>query len=376
VALVPLPPALSDDLWRYLWDGRVAAAGANPYRWAPDAAPLRPLRGELWERVAHREVPTVYPPLAVAAASIAARWPRPELVWKGLVAAADLATCALLVRLAVRRGLGAWRAALYAWNPLVVLETAGMGHVDALAVLPAVGAVALLAPARPLPAAAAAPAGVLAKLAPAAALPMWARQSGRPALFLGAALVLVAACLAPVVVATGGLPPGLATYGISWEFNGPLYEPLWRGLARAGVDEMVKSALDAGKARFGAHPFWERLYPYVYPQLLARLALGVAAVAVIFWSLREREPWAGSRRLFGRLLILSPTVYPWYLLWVLPWAALTAEPVWLLASATILLSYLTRFADLAVFPWLWLLVWGPPAALLAARYAFRRWSSG
>jgi hypothetical protein len=250
-----------------------------------------------------------------------------------------------------------------------------MGHLDALAVLPAVGAVALLLPARPWPAAAAAAAGALAKLAPAAALPMWARQSGRPGVFLAAALTLVAAALGPVVAASGGLPPGLRTYGLSWEFNGPLYEPLWRLLQRWNVDQAVRGGLDAVRARAGGDQLWSRLYPYVYPQLLARLALAAAALGVVLWAMRERDPVAGSRRLFGRLLLLSPVVYPWYLLWVLPWAALNANPVWLLLSATVLLSYLTRLAGVAVFPWVWLLVWGPPAALAATRFLHRRWSS-
>ncbi len=372
---MPLPPTLSEDLWRYLWDGKVAAAGSNPYRLAPEDPQLQPLRGELWQRVAHREVPTVYPPLAVAVASIAARSPRPAVAWKALVAGADLATCALLLRVAARRGLGAWRAALYAWNPLVVLETAGMGHLEGLAVLPAAGTVALLLPPRPRAAAAVAAAGVLAKLAPAAALPMWSRQSGRPALFLTAALALVTAGLAPVVAATGGLPPGLRTYAESWEFNGPLYEPLWRLLERAGADQALHRALDAVKATFPRAALWDRLYPYLYPRLLARLGLAATALLVVVWSARERDPLAGSRRLFGRLLLLSPTVYPWYLLWVLPWAALTAEPVWLLASATVLFSYGTKLAGVAAFPWVWLLVWGPPAALAAARILRRRWSS-
>ena len=80
--LLPLPPSLSDDVLRYLWDGKVAAAGFNPYALAPAAEKLTPLRDEIWRRLPHRSIPTVYPPLSLAAFSIAIRTPFPMPVWK------------------------------------------------------------------------------------------------------------------------------------------------------------------------------------------------------------------------------------------------------------------------------------------------------
>jgi hypothetical protein len=394
--LLALPPTLSDDLLRYLWDGRVAAAGANPYTLAPDAPELTPLRDELWQRLPHRQVPTVYPPLALASFSIAAALPRPILVWKALLTAVDLAGCAALLALARRRGLPAARAAWYAWSPLVALEVAGMGHVDALGVAAVVGAVLALSPksaaegaggdrvtvaggvsaaSRPsrfavTAAAAAAAAGALAKLAPIAALPLLARASRRPRLFLALAVALVVAGLAPVVAAVGGVPPGLVVYGVSWEFAGPLYEPLWRLLDAAGADRAAAELLDRLKAATGWHDGANRLYPFLYPQLLAKLLLAAGAAAVVLRSLGEREPVLGSRRLFGGLLLCSATVYPWYLLWVLPWAALGRRAPWLVAAALAPLLYLPQHAGVELFPGVWAAVWGPPA-LVAAAAAWR-----
>lgn len=381
--LLALPPTLSDDLLRYLWDGRVAAAGANPYALAPDDPALTPLRDDLWRRLPHRQVPTVYPPLALAGFSIAAALPRPILAWKALLTAVDLAGCAALLALAGRRGLPAARAAWYAWSPLVALEVAGMGHVDALGVAAAVAAVLALSPksaaeeaggdrhgavasrAAVIAAAGAAAAGALAKLAPIAALPLWARASRRPGLFLGVAAALVVAGLTPVVAAVGGVPPGLVVYGVSWEFAGPLYEPLWRLLDAAGADRAAAAALDRLKGATGWHEAPNRLYPFLYPQLLAKLLLAAGAAAVVLRSLGDREPVAGSRRLFGGLLVCSATIYPWYLLWVLPWAALGRHTPWLVAAALAPLLYLPQHAGVALFPGVWAAVWGPPALLAA-----------
>ena len=369
--LLPLPPTLSGDALRYLWDGKVAAAGFNPYVLAPSAKELTLLRDATWRRLSHTEVPTVYPPLAVTAFSIASRLPFPLLAWKLMATAADLLGCSLLLALARRLGLPEGRSVWYAWNPLVAVEVAGMGHVDVLGVTAVVGVALCLVlysrrPGSPAPAAMLAAAGVLAKLVPVAALPMWARQSGRPWRFLGIAAALIALAVLPVLAATRGVPPGLVVYGISWEFNGPFFEPLWRLLDAAGIAPALARGLDRLKDWTGVYEAWNPLYPYLYPQLLAKLALAAAAGAAILLSLREREPLAGTGRLFGRLLLLSATVYPWYLLWILPWAALRRHTAWLALSGLILLSYIPQVAGVPLWPWIYLAVWGPFAVLLFA----------
>lgn len=371
--LLTLPPSLSDDALRYLWDGRVAAAGENPYRLAPAAEELAGLRDERWRRLPHRDVPTVYPPLALGLFSIAARSPAPLAALKLALTAADLFACALLLGLARRRGVPEARAAWYAWSPLVALETAGMAHVDALGVAAAVAAVALIgarngvrgAASRVAAAALAAAAGVLVKLAPIAAVPMWARGGGRPALFAAVALGTVAVALAPVVAATGGVPPGLVAYGVSWEFNGPIFEPLWRAIGAAGLDAAAKDLVARIEEWSGAHRALDWLYPLLYPQLIAKLLLAASAAAAVVRSLSARDPVAGTRDLFGALLLCSATVYPWYVLWVLPFAALTAARAWLLLAALSPLAYLARHPGVAPFPGIWLAIWGPFAVVLA-----------
>lgn len=359
--LLPLPPTLSDDVLRYLWDGKVARAGLNPYALPPAAPELAPLRDENWRRLPHRDVATVYPPLAITGFSIATLAPRPVLAWKALAAAADLGACALLLRLARRRGLPAGRTAWYAWNPLVALEIAGMGHVDSLGVAAVVGAVLFLgSPAKgPLCAAA----GVLAKLAPLALLPLWARHSGRPWLFCGAALGLVGVAILPVLAATGGVPPGLIRYGVSWEFNGPLYEPLWRLLAVVGAAPLLQKTLGGVEALTGIHHGLDGLYSFLYPQLIAKVILGAGMLVAVGASLRESDPVAGTGRLLGRLLLLSATVYPWYLLWILPWAALERRRSWLALAALLPLAYLPKIAGIPLMPWLFLAIWSPFAIL-------------
>jgi hypothetical protein len=364
--LLPLPPTLSDDVLRYLWDGKVAAAGLNPYALPPAADRLSPLRDETWRRLPHSQVATVYPPLSVAAFSIASRMPIPLFTWKTMISAADLLACWLLLGVARRLGVPPGRTVWYAWNPLVTLEVAGMGHVDALGVAAVVAVVLCLLskPQKTGRIASWAAAGVLAKLVPLAAFPMWARQSGRPWRFLGLAGGLVALGLAPVVVASRGVPPGLVAYGVSWEYDGPVYEPLWRVLDEAGAAPALARGLDHYKA--WSKNWWglNFIYPYLYPRFLAKLLLAAGIGAVVLASLRWRDPVVSTGRLFGALLLLSATVYPWYLLWVLPWAALRRHTAWLALSALILLSYLPEIPGVSLWPWVYLGIWVPFGVLM------------
>ncbi len=372
--LLPVPPTLSDDLLRYVWDGKVVGAGANPYLLAPEAPALEALRGPLWRSLPHRDVPTVYPPLALGLFSIAAQLPSPLLALKALLSACDLLTCLLLIRLAGALGLPEERAAWYAWNPLVVLETAGMGHVDALGVALVVATLLVLARGpRPALAAAAAAGAVLAKLVPLAAVPVWARASRRPAAFVAAAGLVSVVGLLPMALAARGVPPGLARFAVSWEFNGPLYEPLWRASERLGLPARVAAGLDAAKAASGRHDFWNRFYPFNYPQLHAKLLLAAGLAAALCLTWRIRDPVAGTGAVFGTILIFSATVYPWYLLWVLPTAALRQQRAWLLLAWLLPLSYLPQVTELRLVPWIFVAIWVPFFATLAFE---SRWSTG
>jgi alpha-1,6-mannosyltransferase len=360
--LLPLPASLSDDTLRYLWDGRVLLAGFDPYRLAPDDQLLAPLRDADWEAMPHRQVPTVYPPLAQALFLAAAALPAPFHSLKILLSAIDLLGCLLLFRLAAILAVPRARVLFYAWNPLVALETAGMGHVDALMAALAVAAVWLLARGRPGRAALAAAGAVAAKLLPLMALPIWLRRSGRPWLFGGVAALALLALFLPLFAA--GPPPGLLIYAERWEFNGPIFEPLWRLIDRLDLTPRVKLGLDRLETfgGWGLDPY----YRLVYPQLLAKLCLAAGLGAFLFrLLLRPPPPAIAFGRAFGAYILCSATVYPWYLVGILPFAALCRRRSWLLASALLPLAYLPRlFPGLVLYPYIHLLIWLPILLLL------------
>lgn len=135
LSLLFAPPYLSDDIYRYVWDGRVQAAGINPYRYAPTDPALEHLRDDkIYSRINHNYAPTIYPPVAEAIwfattrVSESVTWMKITMIlFEGVAIWAVMQLLALF-------GLPRQRVLLYAWHPLTVWEFAGSGHLDAIAI--------------------------------------------------------------------------------------------------------------------------------------------------------------------------------------------------------------------------------------------------
>jgi alpha-1,6-mannosyltransferase len=130
------PQALSTDIYRYVWDGRVQAAHINPYRFIPADPALSALRDEsVYPNINRADYAhTIYPPTAQLAFLAIERVSDSVVGMKlGLIAFEALAV-ACLIALLRRRGLPTTRVLLYAWHPLPIWEFAGTGHVDAIAI--------------------------------------------------------------------------------------------------------------------------------------------------------------------------------------------------------------------------------------------------
>jgi hypothetical protein len=129
-------PELSDDIYRYLWDGIRSLTGHNPYSLAPiEVKPQTEALAQLLESVNHARLVTIYPPAAQAIFMAGSALGGSVLGLKVLLVAMDLATCAIIMRLLSRLQLPSWRAALYAWHPLPIIEIAGSGHIDGAGIL-------------------------------------------------------------------------------------------------------------------------------------------------------------------------------------------------------------------------------------------------
>lgn len=145
LSIIFSPPYLSDDVYRYIWDGRVQAAGINPYRYIPADESLAQLRDEkIYPNINRRDYAhTMYPPVAEGAFLLITRLSESVTWMKVAMVAFEAVAIWTIVQLLISFGFSRQRALIYAWHPLAVWEFAGSGHVDALAI--AFIALALLA---------------------------------------------------------------------------------------------------------------------------------------------------------------------------------------------------------------------------------------
>lgn len=335
LVLLPLAPELSDDVYRYLWDGRVQLEGVNPYLHAPGAPEVESLRAPYHELINNPDVPTIYPPVAQLAFVVIGRLGGTVLSAKLVWLLFDLLTAVVLVRVARATGRSVHRVRLlWLWSPLLVVEVAWSGHLETLGLCAL--ASALLVARKRLSAGAALAAAALVKLAPVAALPALVRRRGWRA---GASFMAVAVLLyLPYAAAGGALFTGLRTYGEHWWFmKGPF----------ALLETVFSDPLQARRAA-------------------AALVLGVVALTVARRDDLERALlWT-----LGAGMILTPTLHPWYVLWMLPVAALRGSRAWLLLTGSAFLGYfgLDSYHATGTWPqpgWLRAALWLPFLLLLA-----------
>ncbi len=343
LALLPVAPSLSDDVYRYVWEGRVAAHGHDPWRSGPlDPALAHHRDREVHPRINHPELAAIYPPLAVAGFAAVSAVSSTVAAMKAWVVLHDLALVLLLIAWARRRGAGAQVAIAYAWNPLVVVEYAGSGHHDPTAIVWLVAA-CLWAERRPTLSALALAAGVMTKLAPLVALPFLLRRW--PGRARAVALVAIGGGLAGYASLTRGSDSGLGAFARVWSNNESAFAAL--------------AALAGG------------------PLLARGIAAALLAAVVAALLVRGREAAVGTRTALQAGFLLSPVAHPWYLGWVLAFEPLRPSPPWLLLSLTAVLSYgvLAPPADPARFhlPLSWrALEYGLPLALALLLVAVRR----
>lgn len=145
LAIIFSQPYLSDDIYRYIWDGRVQASGINPYRYIPADQALGSLRDEkIYPKINRRDYArTIYPPVAEGFFLFITRFSESVTWMKTVMVAFEAVAAWAIIQLLISFGFARQRVLIYAWHPLVVWEFAGSGHLDAMAI--AFVALALLA---------------------------------------------------------------------------------------------------------------------------------------------------------------------------------------------------------------------------------------
>ena len=302
LVLLPAAPSLSTDVYRYVWDARVSSAGIDPYAYAPVAPEVAGLRdADVFPKLNHSTWRTVYPPIAQALFGAVYRVARDNVfTLKVAFGLAELLALAALVLLLRTLEIPLGRLTIYAWNPLLIVEIWGSGHLDAL-VLAAV-ALAALASAR--------------------------RRDGIAAIFLGIGTLLK---LYPAVLLL--LLPSRRRVSVSALF----------------VIVMIAGTLAAGGlGHWPIIPMWRYVSDeYFNPGLVRSLvneplaALAAAAIWVVVIACRERAGSLAERAapMIAGVVVLGANVFPWYVVWLVPFLAVRPSTSLIVFTGTVGFAY-------------------------------------
>jgi alpha-1,6-mannosyltransferase len=326
LAVVLAPAYLSDDLYRYIWDGRVEAAGINPYRYVPSDTHLTALRDAvIYPNINRRTyAPTIYPPAAEYIFFLASRVSESPLAMKAAMVALECVSVGVLLHLLALAGQPLERILIYAWHPLALWEFAGSGHIDAAVVT-------------------------------FVALALWARR--RDARWLTGIAVAAAALVKffPVVI----LP---ALYR-RWDWKMPAaatatvavaYLP-FLGVGRAVLGFLPGYVAEEGLTNGAGFFLWNlasTLLPVVKIGSVAYVAFAaVALLAAGLYVLLRRETSAhvvtAALALATLFMVLVSPHFAWYFAWLLAFLCLApSAAVLYLSVASILLYFIGGGPDL------------------------------
>jgi alpha-1,6-mannosyltransferase len=317
---ISFPPLLSSDIYRYVWDGTVQAAGINPYRYIPADPAIASLRDmAIYPHINRADyAPTIYPPVAQMFFLVATRFGANTVAMRAALLVCEGVSVFIVFLLLKRVDRPQTRIVAYLWHPLPIWEIANSGHIDALMVCLMLVGIWLAVSSRVIFGAIAIALAVLAKpFALPALAAIWRPWNWKMIL---AVLATVALCYAPYL-SVGANVLGFLTKGYLSEEGISSGTGLW--------------LLSLWQLLFGAHRGDVAVYV-----LLAGLTFTLLALSI--WRSPERSTataLAGvNMLLLATLLLLSPN-YPWYFLPVVPFVALCdSGPAWAASIGAILLT--------------------------------------
>jgi alpha-1,6-mannosyltransferase len=320
-----MPPGLDDDVHRYVWDGRMQRLGYNPYIVVPNDPALAGLHTSETRTLNNPEVPTPYPAGAQLFFRAVTSISESTFALKVAFVVCDFAIALLLLDFLRRTGQGEHWVLVYAWHPLLAIEVAGSGHVDIVGVLLLLVSTASLVRRWRAVAAISFGLAIAVKFLPIVLVPLyWKRVRMRDAAL---AAIIVGLLYVPFLT-HDRIPMGsFGSYVQRFRFNDPVFAKLERVAA---------------------------------PQVVAGLAVLVGFLTSI-WMRRkfaeeaaEAFAWPMAASLF-----CAPVVYPWYLLWMLPFLRSTSTVPILVWTLSILPTYYVWHLRTVGRPWVvpyWIMI--------------------
>ncbi len=343
IEFLRLPAGADDDIHRYVWDGRLQRLGYNPYIVVPSDPAFAGLHTPETRTLNNPDLPSPYPPGAQLFFRAVTAIHESTFAMKVAFAICEVGIVFVLLDLLRCTRQPAHLVLAFAWNPLLAIEVAGSGHIDIVGALLLVVSAAALVRRWRATAAVALGLAIAVKFLPVVLLPLyWKRVRIRDAALAAAVVgLLYVPFLDHSFLNHGRIPIGsLGTYVQGFRFNGPVFAIL---------------------------------HQFAPPQLLAALAVLVGLVTATFLrrgSLKraapdadpnafasDQLPWNQFAWPMAASLLFAPVVFPWYLLWLLPFLTSASTLLIILWTVSIIPTYVMWHLSRLTGSWGALPVW-------------------
>lgn len=287
LSLFPAIPSTSDDVYRYIWEGKVILNGFNPFTTAPEEEKLKPLRDNNYEKVTFKNIPAIYPPLSQISFAAAYLLTGDNLTGlKIIYFICEIFTLIFLIKLLYLKNVNLNRVILYAWLPLPILEYFVNVHLDPLGIMFLIISIYFIEKEKYLTASAFLAFSVLSKLIAIFLLPLIIKKAGfkKTMVFILSFAVVAAIFYLPFIKEDASILTGLISFISRWEFNGSIYN-------------LLKVLFNNSET--------------------ARLICGILFIALtIYIFIKYKDFTKGAFYIFLSWAIFTTTLYPWYLGWL------------------------------------------------------------
>lgn len=296
-------PSLSDDLYRFIWDGTLLREGFSPYALLPAEYLTQGIQGvdqQLYDQLNSQPYYSVYPPLNQLffwiSASISTSWLAQANVLRVVLLMADLGSVYFLYRLLQLHQKDLSVIGWFFLNPLLILEATGSIHFEGLVVFFLLLGLCAFEKNRMISSGIGLGLAAATKLLPLIFLPAivirkWFRDGATVGIVAG---LVVSIGLIPFINSAilSGMQSSLGLYFQKFEFNASVYFLL----------------REVG--------FWLKGYNLI--SILGPALSGITILGIVGLALRgQRRKWAVHKTMLFSLslyLLLATTVHPWYIL--------------------------------------------------------------
>ncbi len=338
-------PILEDDYYRYLWDGAVTANGINPYMYSPEEvlggtgiptelSELAEESGEIIHGINHPEVRTIYPPIAQAFFALSYWLDSWSLIsWKLILIVFDLATLSLIFNALGILKLPSSYLIIYWWNPLLLKEIFNSAHLDVLVFPFVLSTIIMASQNRYIRSTVTLIIGMGIKLWPVFLLPILLRPIISKPKELLSALVVAAISIGilflPIYLSGLDNSSGFIAYGQSWQNNDSAFRIL------IYISELSLDLLH-----------YETFHKYTVARFLviALIAIWIAYIT-LGKTFKNEDLFKKSLLIIAFVFLISPTQFPWYYTWLIPFLAIKPRFSLLLLTALLPMYYLRYYFE-------------------------------